>query len=335
MWYDNAHKGWKVYMILEQLLSDHTPRLGMPVVKDKFIKAVAKIKRVIKAQIKQLERNIVHTARKQYLLTTAMRDLRVGVKLNEDVFIAAAVTLLVLAYGCAAITAQLLIAVLGSMFEMSESTGLDMGLLSLVIGLTLAALGALVAAFALNFVSIAVMDGVNRKKYRSIRSTIRRSLSHAHRVANSWWLLVIVHFFRLSAVLMLALIYAHLIVDYFKLPDIILGTLGLIGTVWFVKGLLDYCLVPFVALFESNLLLTETFARSRQLMKRQGQFFVISLSMLLTLIIFIIYKATEMVAAITGNNSDILFLVGLLIAVTAANCSMVMLYRKRKLARLR
>lgn len=322
-------------LTLEQLLPySNVPGLGVRELKGKLAKAVAKIRKTVKALVKNTERSVTMTARRQYFLTVALRDLRTASKRNEDIVIAGMAGVFILAYGIAITTMEFLILSFGATFNFADSTGIDSILLTLTAGGVLLALAVLLVASLMNYMSIAVMDGVNRKVHRSIRSTMRRSLSNASRTASAWCLLGAVHVARLLAVMALAYVYIKWGLDAFALPMEVLAAVGTGAVLWLIMGLIQYSLIPYVALFEPQLLLSQTFARSRRLVKKQGWPFLITTGSVLAIFLTALYKISEPITQTLGLGINLLFYAGALTALIYANGAMVMLYAKRKRARV-
>jgi hypothetical protein len=317
-------------MIITELLNDYAPRLGKP----KYKGAAARAKRFIKSLSKKASRAVTRFVRAQYFLAAALRDLKAAAGRNEDIVIAGVVGAFIITYGLAVSAMEFFITTFGAAFEMADTTGIDTGLLTLVVGLTLFGLGSLLSAFWLNFLSIAVMDGAHRKVHRSIRSTTRRSLNAASRVASSWVLVGAALAARALGIILVAFVYGRWLYDSFAIPLPLLIVLGLAAAFWLVISALRYSLVPYVALFEPQLLLTDAFARSRQLVKKQAWLFLISLYTALAAYLAALEYVSEPVMKWLGSPVNLLFPVGALAGIVLANGAMAMLYLKRKRARL-
>jgi len=186
----------------------------------------------------------------------------------------------------------------------------------------------------LNFMSLAIMDGANRKIYRSIRSTYARSLKNASRITGAWVLLAGLHTARLAALLLALVVYLKFISSFINISnEVIIAAAAIISLIWLLIGVLQYSFVPYVALFEPQLLLHDTFAKSKRLANNASAVFMISGIMLLSLYLFTLYRLCIYVNHWVGIGSNLLFVVGLVAAVVVTNGAMVMLYRKRRLAR--
>lgn len=320
-------------MAVPQILTIPAPLRPRPSLK-RFKKTNKKIKRAINAKIRVVKRYLNHTARKHYLLTSAYRDLRRAVAQNEDIVVASVATAFILVYACAVIAVDFVVAFSRVTYAVAETTEIDMGLFILALGPTVLVFCALLLALAMNFISIAIMDGANGKVYRSIRSTLRRSLGAASRIASAWFLLGFVHFGRMLVVLLPLYLYVKWFSDIAVLSPQVLIAAGTAGVVWWLTGLLRYSLVPYVALFEPQHLLTEVFGRSRTLMKKQARTYIVTGTLVLAAYLTGLIKLGSYLRDSLGVATNLLFALGILAGLMAANAGMVMLYRKRKLARV-
>lgn len=319
-------------MAVPQILTFPTPLRRKPFLK-KFKNNRAKFSRLINARIRTTKRYVAQIARQHYLLPTAFKDLRRAAAQNEDVVLASVVNAFILVYACAVIAVQFVVALSKATYAMSEATEFDMGLLLLVAVPTVALFCALLATMSLNFMALAVMDGANRKVYRSIRSTFRRSLAFASRVTSAWMLLGLVHFARFLAVFIPVYLYVKWFSDIAVLSNNVLIAIGAAGAVWLVAGMVQYSMVPYVALFEPHYLLTEAFRRSRQLVTKQAVVFTMTGFLVLGGYLYGLYKLCVLLKSWIGVSTNLLFILGLLAGIMLANGAMVMLYRKRKQAR--
>lgn len=321
-------------MSFPQILSLPDPLRGGMVIRKKIINTRKRLLKIAKIRTSRIKRNIIQRTRKYYFVSTSIKDLRNATAQNEDIVVASVVSTLMLVYACSAIALQFVYALGRVTYSMSDATGFDMGFLVLAAIPMIGLFCALLAATAMSFLSYAVLDGANRKVYRTIRSTIARSLKAASRITIAWFQLAALHFVRLLAVVIPISLYIKWISDIAVLSTDMLLVLGIAGIVWLVFGTLAHSLVPYVVLFEPKYLVSESFARSRILMNAQAKVFVISLTVILSASMFGLVKICTLLKPwIGGASANLLLTAGMLTALMLANGAMVMLYRKRKLAR--
>ncbi len=321
-------------MALPQIISYPAPLRGNPQLNKKLQNTGKLIKRASTYKLKRAKRYVSQTIKKQYLLSTAFKDLKCATKQNEDVTIAAIALSFIIAYACSVIGAEFTLAFFSRIYAMSVVSGFDILLLLLFIALpSVVLICALLAATSANFMSLAFMDGANRKIYRSIRSTLARSLGAASRITGAWFLLSVVHFARLMSVVIPLGLYFKFSATLDVIPNYVPIAVGCVGAIWICAGLLKFSMVPYVALFEPQYLLHETFARSRQIINRQALVFMITGITLLSASLMALYELGGYLQELLGFGINLVFIMSLFIGLVIANGSMVMLYRKRKLAR--
>ncbi len=186
----------------------------------------------------------------------------------------------------------------------------------------------------MNLLSVSILEGATRKKIKSVRSTFRKSLRQASRVASSWFLMLVL----LSLPPLMVLIATYISLQYTNFNIYQLTTLAqyeVIATiVWVIYALMHYSLVPCVALFEPAETLTSAFGRSRQLLRRKGRIFVLASYLLLSIYLLSTYLLAVYLENITNVDKWLTFGFSLIVALLAFNSLMVILYRKRRLARV-
>jgi|GEM_PF-1424327 len=317
-------------------LSDFYPlrlQLRRRTIKLSALKATLRFQKNSKSLVRRARSKTLAYARSQYYPTTAYADMHRAVARNEDIFITALVLLIVLTFAITTTGFQFLLAFLGTATAVADLTHVNGGLLLLVTFAVPAVLCSWVAAFLINMYSITLMDGATRKINQSVRITVRRSLRAASRTANAWFLLI-----TLLAAAPLALLVASSI--YMNVATVSKATLMALvpyavaaSALWVVYVLAHFSLVPSVALFESDLALTKVLGRSRQLVKRRGRVFSIVIYLLAASAITAVYLFANVVQSVLRIDKAALLSIGSLAAILGAHGLMVMLYRKRKLAR--
>lgn len=305
------------------------PRPNRRFFKRKLSHARKQTHKLFRAQIRRARSRSLAAIRSQYYLTDAFDDLRIAARRNEDIFITAIILILVLGFSYVATAANFLILFFKTAYDLADLSGVNMGLLMAVAGVVAAVLFGWLAAFLLNLMSVAIMDGATRKVRRSVRTTVRTSLRHAGRVASAWLLFgcIIGVPLALGAAGSYLYMHAHAIS-----MDALLGDLPkavIAALTWIIFVLMQYSLVPYVALFEPELPLSRILRRSRQLVSRRGHLFLLFGYLLFVAALGGAYKVTEL----AGPGQGLAFAVLALGISLVANGTLVMLYRKRKLAR--
>lgn len=272
-------------------------------------------------------------ARSQYYPTSAYADARLAITRNEDIFITTLVILVVLTFSLTTTALQFLLTFLGTATALADLTGVSGSLLLLVTFAIPGLLCSWVAACLINMFSIAIMDGATRKINRSLRLTIKRGLRTASRTANAWFMLVTM----LAAGPGLILIVSSIIMQTTNLSKAdalaIVPYVAAACVAWIIYVLAQYSLVPSVALFEPDLPLVQVFGRSRRLVKRRGRIFSLTIYLMAALAIVVIYLFASLVQSSLHIDKAALVSVGSMAAILGVHGLMVMLYRKRKLAR--
>jgi hypothetical protein len=177
--------------------------------------------------------------------------------------------------------------------------------------------------------SVAVMDGATRKVRRSVRSTVRTSLRQAGRVSSAWLLFgtIIAVPLAVGAAGSYAYLHSHAVSI-----DMLLGDLTkavIVALAWLIYAIMQYGLVPYIALFEPELPLSRTLRRSRQLVQRRGHLFLLFGYLLFGATLVAAFKLADIISLGQG----LLFAMLALTITLIANGTMVVFYRKRRLAR--
>jgi hypothetical protein len=322
-----------LFMAFPQILTFPAPLRGKQSLKKRLNNNGKKFKRAILSRAKTVKRAVSVTAKKHYFLPAAYRDLRAAEAKNEDIVLASKTWTGLLVYACSVLIYEFLIAMSRITYALSEATGYDMGIIILVFAPLVALFCILISATSFNFMSLAIMDGANRKVYRNIRTTLARSLEAASRTTGAWFLLGLVLAFRLLVVFIPLIIFIKYFNSVSNLSYEALSVAAGAGIVWFFAGLLRYGLVPYVALYEPKLILDEAFRRSRELVNLSAVVFMITSLLAMAAYTFGLYKLCVFLKSWIGMGTNLVFVIFMLAAIMLANGGMVMLYRKRKLAR--
>lgn len=310
-----------------------TPRLTARSYIRGLRKSCIRTHKAAKAKKRQAKSIAMAFSRRQYFLSTAYVDLRKASRQNEDIVIMSVVSVVVLAFAAAATSAEILLNFFITAFILSEST--SMSLLYITAGsfTALAVLYGWFSAFLLNLISISIMDGATRKVVRSVRLTFRKSLALASRIATVWlMLLCIVAVPILAAATVSYVAIQFMNASFYEL--LFLAQIGIIGAViWLLYVLLQYSLAPYVALFEPDKPLGDTFTRSRQLVQKKGRLFILAAYAALALSLLSAYIISKYIESLLFLEKWLAFTFFALPIALLFNGVLVMLYRKRRLAR--
>lgn len=320
-------------MSLTQLESLEFPWRKRTPLKRAFRTAKNRIQRKTRAMQRKARGKTLAAIRRQYFLTHAYADYKTARALNEDIFVASVMVMGVISYALATMVSNMFLAFLETATQIADLTGFSMAVLLLVVGTILVVLCGWIAAFVFNMMSFSLMDGMNRRQNRSIRLTARRGLRYASRVTGAWISVLTLIFGPLGLAGLLAVLGLHFgIVSLGELaglfPYVVTAAIA-----WVVCSLLQFSLLPYVALFEPAITLRQAFARNNQLMKRRGRLFVLAGYGVLTGAIGLAYGLAAVLQRFIRIDNLLTFTVGVLSILVVANGIMVMLYRKRKLAR--
>jgi hypothetical protein len=221
---------------------------------------------------------------------------------------------------------------LGS-YAVAEVLDISMLVLSVITLAVLASSLAWLAAFSMNSMSVAIMHGLTGKKIRSLRATMRQGLRFTTRTALAWMLVAGVIFMPPAAALMLGIAFlkfgvTDLLDSLTAAPYVVIA-----GVAWVLYCLMNYSLVPYVALFEPHLSFSRAFKRSQQLVTRRGRLFLLSLYMALLALLAGITGMSFVLENQFNLDQSLTINFGAALAFMATNAIMVVFYRKRRLAR--
>ncbi|GAC1391968.1 MAG: hypothetical protein NVSMB46_06440 [Candidatus Saccharimonadales bacterium] len=321
-------------MILTQLQEQYTPYLSKRVLYRTALLTQKRAKKLIKAKIRATKSQTKAYIRRQYFISTAIKDAGIAIKKNEDIFITMMLIIGILAYSLSVTTANILLSFFGTTTLLTEVTHIGSGVILLTSLVVLSIICGWILAFILNMVSFAVMDGAVKKSYRSVRLTLRRSLSMASRMTATWTLMLGIIGVPLSLGTVAGYFYMRsnaISMDHLKVlaPKLVVG-----GIVWFLLILMHIGLMPYVALFETKISLIDVVLRSIRLVKRRGRLFLLFSYLLFASSLMALFIGTSKISTFTGINHVLLFTFCAVVTVILGNAVLVVFYRKRKLARV-
>jgi hypothetical protein len=288
-------------------------------------------------QLRRQKRRLISQAnqfiRSQYFLTDGWHDVRHAAVQNQDRVISSLLLAIILGYALITTSAQFLYAFFVTAYEFADASGLNLAILMLIAMAVIGILAAWVVALLSNAVSLSIMDGTTKKPAKSVMQNVRIALQRSSRVAAAWMLLclVIVGPVFLGGLLGYTWIQQSGITSDQLLID--MPWMIIIAIAWILLTTLNFALVPLVALFEPSLSLLASFRRSHQLVRRRGRMFILGgLGLMLGLIIAITSGSAWLEQSLRISKVfPLSFSIAILLA--AFQCLLVILYRKRKLAR--
>jgi hypothetical protein len=321
-------------MSIAELTSSSFPRRSRRSFKRRAKEARVQAYRTVRRNTKKVTRTFLNWQRSQYYLATATRDIRKGARANEDIFLGSLIVALIVSFAFASTVANILLQSYLTMSYLNDLTGISVVPLLGIFSGVLATLAAWLVAWLSNSLGLAVMEGVNRKRNKSLRGTLRRGLHLAARTTTTWFLLACLIVAPVMLAAVLTMVYIVSFSD--RSPNELffsLAVLACAGTLWVLYALTTFGLASQVALFETKTALVDTFARSRQLVLRRGRPFLMALYVGVAAFLTATYEASMALRNVFGTTSDVLFYASIPVAILSANLVLTALYRKRKLAR--
>ncbi len=319
--------------MITQLQTDYLPRHSGRSLKRRTALFKSRIRKTYRTTTRKITRNAIKWHAEQYFLSRAYADVRKAIRANEDIFIGIIIVSITLGYAYAAATSELLYVFFGAAYGVAEAFDISMLTLSMI---TLAVLGtslAWVAAFSLTSLSTAIMHGLNGKKNRSLRATMRHGLRYTTRTTFAWFIVasIIATPLLLAGALWMSLLKfgsADILTALTVTPYLVIA-----GIAWIVYCLMQYSLVPYIAIFESHLSFSQVFARSHELVRRKGRIFLLTLHTALLAAIAALVGMSYILESQFGIDQSLTINFGATLAFMVTNAMMVVFYRKRRLAR--
>lgn len=321
-------------MILTQL-QPYSERFNKRRIRRDYNRTKRRTQQLIASKSRRANRKLMSVARKQYYLTDAYHDMRYAALRNEDIFLGSLLVSLVIGYGFAASGANFLLQTLIAATEVAALTGISIIILYGMVSLFYGVAAALLAVFIVNMTSLSIFHGASRKYYRSLRSTIRASLTSTSRVTGAWLLFLALLFVPIATAAFVLLIWLYqarpVIPDL--LPYLVLATV--VVSSWLIGVAINYTLAPYVALFEPEVPVSETFGRSRQLVRRRGRMFLLGAHISFILFLALAFYVATIISSFTPIATGLTMAIIVPAALLLANGILVAFYRKRRLARTR
>lgn len=315
-------------MILEQLGTLNTGRPARD-----FKKILLKKQRSVKRSLLRTQRHAIATIRRQYYLTNAVADSYRAFRLNEDIALASLLVIGVISFSTISILGNALYTIMITAVTLSFTYNANIALMVLSSVVVIAVVVGWLLAMLQNMLSISLMDGLNRKRDRSLLKTLRRSLGLATQTAGAWLLLLLAAFIPVGAVLLAAM--GILSVGDTSPADVMpaLVGLGAMSLVWVLWVIANYALLPYALLFNKTDSIGNTLELSRQLVDTKGRGFILAGLVMFIAVMAGLYALAEGLEKLTQVNSSLTMMLLGAGAITGANAIMTVFYRKRRMAR--
>lgn len=289
--------------------------------------------RYLKRRIKRYQRATVKYLRSQYYLSSALSDVQRAFRFNEDIALGGLLIVGGLSFAAISIFANALYYFVMAASILSVTSGIN---IAATVGVAIAVISVLsiwLGAFVQNIWMHALYEGSTRKQHKSLRMTVKRSLRHATRTAVAWWCLLLAAVAP-GAILNMVLL-AIIKLFHLKLAVVLPYMLALGGAalVWAVWVLVNYSLLPQVALFGRQASWKDAVLQAQQLVNRKGRVFILSNYAACVVGLGMAYLIAWGIQFATHTALMLSFALLSVVPLSIMNASLTMLYRKRRLAR--
>lgn len=316
--------------MITELQSELSVRMPLKQLERRMRLLTIKTRKLARARVRRTRSICLVWYRRQYFFSDAYADMRGHINRNEDIFIAMAIIAAVLSYAFASTAANFLLLFFQSAYLVADMTQISLPLLSLLVFAVPAVLSAWLLAFTCNSFSFTIIDSASRKQYRSVRSTLRRSLRYTSRFTLDWLTILLAAALPIGIIGLIGVTLVYFNVLQPDLLSTLMPWLLGAGTAWLL-GCLSHCaLVPYVRLFEQQPSLIGAFMRSRQLVQKRGRIFL----SLFFLIVGGLLTSLSLGSYLLGSYGAVYGSILALLIVLFANMLLVTFYYKRRLARV-
>ncbi len=319
-------------MILTQL-QPYKYQSPKRIVRRSIVKPALRGMKLLSRKVRRTRSQIKSYARRQYFPTDAIVDIRKATAHNEDIFIGTLLVAAIIGFSYAVIAMDLGLQFLVASTELSAVSGVSALFLYIVGGAVFSVVSFWIASLLANMTGIALMEGANRKYYRSLISTVRRSLHYASKVTGIWVTFLALLFGPVAAAAIGGYIYLQS--SGVSIESVIPWAVGgtVIAVAWVIGIALNYSLAPYVSLFEPTLSIRQAFRRSHNLVRFRGRLFILGGYVLLGLALTAAQYLSILMRPVTFINGDLLVGLSVVAILLISNSMMVMFYRKRRMAR--
>ncbi len=293
-----------------------------------------KIQRLMLAKLRKHRRKALqrasHWYKEQYFLSSAVADVRRGIRHNEDIFLGVGFISFGFAFGMASLSSEILFYVFQSVYAVVTAFQMSIFPLAVVTVTMFAVCVAWSAAALINGVNIALIQGINRKVYRSTIATLRRGLYLATRTTAAWVAFLLAMFIPVAVIgwiSMLLVILQHVSFDQ------IIATapyLTIVSLIWMLFVMAQYSLMPIIATFEPEKTFRQAFTRSHQLVRGHGRIFTGALYLASTVACTAIYGVALLLNTLFAVDTSIILILGCSLVAIAQSSVLTVLYLKRR-----
>lgn len=272
------------------------------------------------------------SAPQKYRVFKALADAFGAIRNNLGTFLFAVFIVYAVAAGSlflvSLLTDKLLYGEFGLLFA-SSSTLLTVLFGSLIV---YTAWYAFANAFVLVATSLAIYDGSENRK-SSIRTIISNSFARAGRVITANVLFALVSFWPIVLIIFLPIIFIISGHTSGNSSIILMPILMLVAVIWVYIALMRFALAPYVALFEPDVPIKKVLGRSKHLLMKGGQWFLVKGFLLILLLAIVLAVATHQSLPELMNSNSLAMNIVLILVSVIVNGALVMLYHNRKIVR--
>lgn len=280
--------------------------------------------------LQQPQQNIASTSvtPSKYRLFRAIADTFRAIRRNPAAFVLSIVGSYVLVVGVIVLIALLTVTMVMTIINLDSQSGRTIFITLTIIGYVL--LNSVLQALLLAVPSLALYDGAEERKSR-FGTLFKTGIKRMWRVAVASALLWLVAVVPILIAIVLSFIFVFSAGSSSSTISLFLTPiLSIVSVVVMIILLLRFSLAPYVALFEPEIPIRKTLSRSKQLLLKGGQWFLLKGVFLILGLLLILSASTGLSAEELKNTSNIIVNVVAFLISIIANGVVVMLYRNRR-----
>lgn len=188
---------------------------------------------------------------------------------------------------------------------------------------------ALATAFLIATTSIALYDGSQNRKSTFV-AVFSEGIAKLGRIVTTNLLLCIVIFLPFIFTIFLPVIVAGGDSNNSPASLLLLSISMIVSVIWLCISLVRFALAPYVALFEPNVSILKTLSRSKHLLAKGGQWFLIKGFILYVFVMIVLSLVTGQNAMGVADSNNVIVVLITIIVSAVGNGALVMLYINRK-----
>jgi len=288
---------------------------------------------VVNEALQQPQQNPIATsvALTKYRLFRAIADTFRAIRRNPVAFVLSIVGSYVFAVGVVVLIALLTVTLVMTIINLDSQSGRTIFITLTILGYVL--LNSVLQALLLAVPSLALYDGAEGRKSR-FGTLFKTGIKRMWRVAVASALLWLVAIVPILIAIVLSFTFVFSAGSSSSTISLLLTPiLSIASVVVMTVLLLRFSLAPYVALFEPEVPIRKTLGRSKQLLLKGGQWFLLKGVLLVFAVLLILSAATGLKAEELKNTSNITANVVALLIWILANGVVVMLYRNRRMVK--